>query len=817
MKVKQIGVGRVAGNQVNQQKAGGFVQDSGLSALGGAVGKVASQFEQAQVEIDQTYAEEARIGFDKELTSIFHDPDKGYFNTSGKNAYEGQADAIKAMTEARKKWAASLSPAQQRMFAGVADKMISSNEKSVMTHAANGRKVWDIATQEAVVENSVEKAIINFQNDDEIRVQLATMRQSISNASKTKGIGPEATNERLQTATSKFYSAVLNRAISDDFDRAENLLGRYGEYLEPDDRAKIDSAMKSTMNKRSAFASVDKWISEGLTTSEAMTEAQKIKDPEVRQLTENRFLKQQQIKATEQSRIEIEATDRVYQAYSSGADVSEDDVKKMGGKARLAFLNIQRKADEEKKAALEEAEEERTKATYESAANQVFNGASWDSIKEQVSSLPVSQQKAIKTLAEDNKNASLKNKEDSQEAYYENVRKRIALGDISYRDIKGTEFEKRLTAEQIEKLSDDYKDQAEDFDERLEEGEYQNFANQALNGATWDDLKGKVSNMPVESQLKIKKIADSHPSAIQKKKAEDRAAADKSWQYYVRIMKKAEDDPETAMRAFYDNADVFGDKRESVYKQLVAMSKGGSKAPKEINTTVTIASRIGNITKDPEAKFKLMKDWDTYQAGIFATESRKPNKAETDAFFASAIEEVVTHKGLIWDSKEQRYETENFGMDALNTQLSNAQKKTVMVSGVGAKREITYPNGDVKFGGSRAWRNNNPGNLEYGEFAKEYGAIGTDGRFAIFPDRETGDAAKIALLKGSKYKDLTISKAIAKYAPQFENDTAKYAKTIASAAGVPVSTVLSSMTDEQFKKMVDEMTKFEGWKEGATK
>jgi hypothetical protein len=40
--------------------------------------------------------------------------------------------------------------------------------------------------------------------------------------------------------------------------------------------------------------------------------------------------------------------------------------------------------------------------------------------------------------------------------------------------------------------------------------------------------------------------------------------------------------------------------------------------------------------------------------------------------------------------------------------------------------------------GPRNRRNNNPGNIEYGPFAKEHGAIGTDGRFAIFPDEETG-------------------------------------------------------------------------------
>jgi hypothetical protein len=50
----------------------------------------------------------------------------------------------------------------------------------------------------------------------------------------------------------------------------------------------------------------------------------------------------------------------------------------------------------------------------------------------------------------------------------------------------------------------------------------------------------------------------------------------------------------------------------------------------------------------------------------------------------------------------------------------------------------------------RNLRNNNPGNLEYGDFAKSHGATGSDGRFAIFSTMEAGMAAQEALLR-SKY------------------------------------------------------------------
>lgn len=87
---------------------------------------------------------------------------------------------------------------------------------------------------------------------------------------------------------------------------------------------------------------------------------------------------------------------------------------------------------------------------------------------------------------------------------------------------------------------------------------------------------------------------------------------------------------------------------------------------------------------------------------------------------------------------------------------------------------------------TRGIRNNNPGNLEYGPFAKSQGATGTDGRFAIFPTMEMGVKAHEALLGGSKYLGAgldTPAKIVAKYAPANENNQAAYLNAIKRGAG----------------------------------
>jgi hypothetical protein len=73
--------------------------------------------------------------------------------------------------------------------------------------------------------------------------------------------------------------------------------------------------------------------------------------------------------------------------------------------------------------------------------------------------------------------------------------------------------------------------------------------------------------------------------------------------------------------------------------------------------------------------------------------------------------------------------------------------------------------------GARNWRNNNPGNIQYSPYAKSKGAVGSDGRYAIFPTLDTGMSAKKDLLFGSAYNKLSIAQAITKYAPPHENKT----------------------------------------------
>lgn len=150
---------------------------------------------------------------------------------------------------------------------------------------------------------------------------------------------------------------------------------------------------------------------------------------------------------------------------------------------------------------------------------------------------------------------------------------------------------------------------------------------------------------------------------------------------------------------------------------------------------------------------------------------------------------------------------------------SHADIDTSIISATAHKYDVVYTraNGDEtrRSGGTRAWRNNNPGCLRYSEFTVAQGAIGYAGGFAVFPDAETGMRAICTLLKSDSYKNLTISQAISKYAPPHENDTASYNMNLQKLTGMHPTTKLSELSNAQIQHVARAIRRVEGWTRGT--
>lgn len=109
----------------------------------------------------------------------------------------------------------------------------------------------------------------------------------------------------------------------------------------------------------------------------------------------------------------------------------------------------------------------------------------------------------------------------------------------------------------------------------------------------------------------------------------------------------------------------------------------------------------------------------------------------------------------------------------------------------------------------RSVRTFNPGAMNFGPFAMSHGAVGSDGRLAIFPDMTTGFKAMSALLDNYANKGRnSVSSIINRWAPAGvdNNSTGNYIRSVAMKLGVDPN---APLTPEHRQPLMEAMASYE--------
>lgn len=254
--------------------------------------------------IDTTAAEEAAVQFEREKNKLFYDPDKGYFNTQGKTAYDQSMQAKKSLEELKKQFGDNLNPEAKRMFNRVADQHITKGNVSIAQHASKGMKAWEVATIESQVENTIENSSLYWQNPKELEVQRALGRQAIMDSMQLQGLtDPAIVNEKLQTFDSSFASSTIAAATNSSAEEGQALYDKYVKRLEGPDRVKMEKLIASKVKEEktqtdAAFVmgTANKLVDQYDNRDDIMNEVNKIEDPELRKKVQSEVNTQFNIK-----------------------------------------------------------------------------------------------------------------------------------------------------------------------------------------------------------------------------------------------------------------------------------------------------------------------------------------------------------------------------------------------------------------------------------------------------------------------------------------------------------------------------------------
>jgi hypothetical protein len=196
--------------------------------------------------------------------------------------------------------------------------------------------------------------------------------------------------------------------------------------------------------------------------------------------------------------------------------------------------------------------------------------------------------------------------------------------------------------------------------------------------------------------------------------------------------------------------------------------------------------------------------------GLERKEQEKITREAYDKAFANA---TFAQKYLHMNQTPEQISARKAMSDLNTVHLGANAAPGGATGGVVPGKSVTVGD-ETRTGGDRNWRNNNPGNIEYGPFAQKMGAVGSDGRFAIFPSEDMGRKAADALLKGQGYANLNIKDAINKWAPPSENDTNAYVNAF-KQAGLDPTKKYADLSPQDQQKFLDIQKRVEGGKAGT--
>lgn len=253
--------GPSVGNQVvqtakRQPLPGEVFQNQGLKgALSGL-----DVFDKARAAVDkqrsEADAENAVLSYEKQKRNLFYNQDGGYFNTMGKTAYDQAPTIETSLSDIQRLTGEKLTPEAAAIYNRITQSDLVRAGQSISQHAAKGNHQYTIATKDAVIEDSLEKANL-YWGDDFDKVNKDGKKVS-SDFTIALVQGEEALIERLmlqgitdgklyQESLDDYYSGMyaskisgaLNDGSPDALATAEADMISFGDDITPDTRVKL--------------------------------------------------------------------------------------------------------------------------------------------------------------------------------------------------------------------------------------------------------------------------------------------------------------------------------------------------------------------------------------------------------------------------------------------------------------------------------------------------------------------------------------------------------------------------------------------------
>lgn len=207
------------------------VQQQGASreAFGGGIGKSITQAGDvigkiqldALAEQNEARAKELDVEFSQSLRAMQFDPQQGYYNKRGKDAFDYQPLFTQATQELTTQFLEKADNDSQRMMLSkVMQQRVTRAQDGVARHAFKEYNAWIDGASVARADDAMQEAIVNYSNPKYVKQLRQSGRSEIINVGQRQGKDQEAINNDLKEYDSNIHLGTIDTLIQQDIKAA---------------------------------------------------------------------------------------------------------------------------------------------------------------------------------------------------------------------------------------------------------------------------------------------------------------------------------------------------------------------------------------------------------------------------------------------------------------------------------------------------------------------------------------------------------------------------------------------------------------------
>ena len=247
----------------------------------------------------------------------------GFYTKRGKHALEAYDSVEEGLDKIDKEIATTLkSPRASQAFEAMRSRKRERSSENISRHIARERQTYGDETDAAMIRSSLDDAAANYSDnravDDAILMGITAIR------SNARGKGPEVVEMQEAGFISAARKAVIKAMAVDSPQAAQEYYKTHKKEIDGPSRPDIEKSLKSLVDTRISQENTDAIILKGGTLDEQLSDARKIKDPNIRDATASRI----KVRFNEDKAARAEAERRQSDEFWSGF-LTDPDIDKI--------------------------------------------------------------------------------------------------------------------------------------------------------------------------------------------------------------------------------------------------------------------------------------------------------------------------------------------------------------------------------------------------------------------------------------------------------------------------------------------------------